>query len=169
MRIIGVCETVRAGAIGKLPQFWLMYIDMMKHQTMAHTAVQENDFNMRLHAWEYWLPFYFTSNFCNYARYGSYYLETLKNLDNLYPGLKEMLEKNGLSVQAQTRYPHRTAIYFFMHFCPGTITTHAESINSDLQRGQTFTTHTTLNTEQRLINMESRPSTEHAKTSGMQL
>ena len=24
---------------------------------------------------------------------------------------------------------------FFMHFCPGTITTHAESINSDLQRG----------------------------------
>ena len=22
-----------------------------------------------------------------------------------------------------------------MHFCPGTITTHAESINSDLQRG----------------------------------
>ena len=25
--------------------------------------------------------------------------------------------------------------YFFMHFCPGTMTTHAESINSDLQRG----------------------------------
>ena len=23
----------------------------------------------------------------------------------------------------------------FMHFCPGTMTTHAESINSDLQRG----------------------------------
>ena len=38
-----------------------------------------------------------------------------------------------------------------MHFCPGTMTTQAESINSDLQRGltgQTFTTHTTLNTEQ---------------------
>ena len=25
--------------------------------------------------------------------------------------------------------------YFFMHFCPGTMTTHAETINSDLQRG----------------------------------
>ena len=24
---------------------------------------------------------------------------------------------------------------FFMHFSPGTVTTHAESINSDLQRG----------------------------------
>ena len=26
-------------------------------------------------------------------------------------------------------------IFLFMHFCPGTITTHAESINSGLQRG----------------------------------
>ena len=25
--------------------------------------------------------------------------------------------------------------FFFMNFCPGTMTTHAESINSDLQRG----------------------------------
>ena len=32
-----------------------------------------------------------------------------------------------------------------MHFSPGTMTTHAESINSDLQ---TFTIHTTLKTEQ---------------------
>ena len=38
--------------------------------------------------------------------------------------------------------------FLSMHFCPGTITTHAESINSDIQRGQTFTTHTTVNTEQ---------------------
>ena len=38
----------------------------------------------------------------------------------------------------------------FMHFCPGTMTTHAESINSDLQRrlDRRFTTHTTLDTEQ---------------------
>ena len=37
-----------------------------------------------------------------------------------------------------------------MHFCPGTVTTHAESINSDLQRGleRRFMTHTTLNTKQ---------------------
>ena len=25
--------------------------------------------------------------------------------------------------------------FFYMHFCPGTMTTHTESINSDLQRG----------------------------------
>ena len=44
--------------------------------------------------------------------------------------------------------PKRFFIFLFMHFCPGTMTTHADSINSDLQRWQTFTTHTTLNTEQ---------------------
>ena len=32
-----------------------------------------------------------------------------------------------------------------MHFCPGTMTTHAESFNSYLQA---FTTHITLSTEQ---------------------
>ena len=42
-------------------------------------------------------------------------------------------------------------IYIFMHFCPGTMTTHTESINSDLQRGldrRRLRKHTTLNTEQ---------------------
>ena len=82
----------------------------MKYQTMAHTAVQENQFDMRIHAWEYWIPLYFATNLFNYARYGSFYLETLKTLDHLHPGLKEMLSKYGLSVQGQDKYPHRTAI-----------------------------------------------------------
>ena len=38
---------------------------------------------------------------------------------------------------------------FLMHFCSGTMTTHAESINSDLQRVlDRCLRHTTLNTEQ---------------------
>ena len=46
----------------------------------------------------------------NYARYGSYYAEVLSSLEENYPGLKDQLSKTGLSVQAQDRYPHRTAI-----------------------------------------------------------
>ena len=42
-------------------------------------------------------------------------------------------------------------IDFFMDLCPGTMTTHAESINPDLQ---TFTTHTTLNTEQNQLSIK---------------
>ena len=37
-------------------------------------------------------------------------------------------------------------IYLFMHFCPGTMTTHARSIHSDLQRLR-HTQHWTHNTE----------------------
>ena len=40
---------------------------------------------------------------------------------------------------------HLIGGFFFMHFCPGTMTSHAEST---AWTGQTFTTHTTLNTEQ---------------------
>ena len=39
-----------------------------------------------------------------------------------------------------------------MHFCPGTTTTHAESINPDLQGGlDRRLRHTTLNTEQNQV------------------
>ena len=36
-------------------------------------------------------------------------------------------------ISVKKELPSKTK--FFMHFCPGTMTTHAESINSDLQRG----------------------------------
>ena len=39
------------------------------------------------------LPFYFALNKINYARYGSYYVETLKLIDITHPDLKEMLKK----------------------------------------------------------------------------
>ena len=53
--------------------------------------------------------------------------------------------------------PSQVCTYLFMHFCPGTITTQAESINSDLQRGLDRClrhTHTTLNTKQNQLVVE---------------
>ena len=84
-------------------------MDLMKHEHMAHAAMQTNDFDLRVESWEKFLPFYFAFNKVNYARYGSYYY-TLKNMETLYPGLKDMLEKLGLSVQAQDRYQISTAL-----------------------------------------------------------
>ena len=43
-------------------------------------------------------------------------------------------EKEEISLRKSSRY-------FYAFFCPGTMTTHAESINSDLQ---TFTTHNNI-------------------------
>ena len=56
------------------------------------------------------LPFYLAFKIVNYARFGSYYVQTLKNMETLCPGLKDMIEKTGLSVQAQDRYPILTAL-----------------------------------------------------------
>ena len=43
----------------------------------------------------------------NYARYASFYVELLSCIDELHPGLRtEFL----VGVQAQDRYPHKTAI-----------------------------------------------------------
>ena len=103
-------DQIRCGMYGKNPRYWLQYIDLMKYQHMAHTAVQTNGFELRVESWETFLLFYFAFNMFNYARYGSFYVHTLKNMETLYPGLKYMLKKAGLSVQAQERYPMRTAL-----------------------------------------------------------
>ena len=103
-------ENVRDGKLGKTAQFWLIYLDLMRMQHFIHTAVQENDFNLRFHAWEYFIPFYFAFNKTNYGRYGSFYLETMRVMETKYPGLKEMLKDAGLSVQGQERYPLRISI-----------------------------------------------------------
>ena len=56
---------------------------------MMRMQQQENDFNARLAAWDYFIPLYFAFNKANYARYGSFYVETLKSIEENYPGLKD--------------------------------------------------------------------------------
>ena len=52
---------------------------------------------------------------------------------------------NAKSVNVEELKTELRCRVFFMHFCPGTMTTHAESINSDLQRGlERRLRHTTL-------------------------
>ena len=85
-------EQIRQGNLGKTAQYWLTYLDLMRMQDAIHTAVQENNFESRLYAWEYFIPFYFVFKKNNYARYGSYYLETLKAIENSYPGMNEMMK-----------------------------------------------------------------------------
>ena len=89
----------------KTVQFWLMYIDMMKMQHQAHTAMKENNYDLRLDPLQQFLSLYFNFNMHNYARYGAYYAEVLRQIGTLHPGLKDALSLKGLSKQAQDRYP----------------------------------------------------------------
>ena len=67
----------------------------------AHLAVQENNFESIHLDCKQFLPFYFALNKTNYAYYANYYVGILDNIDLLYPSTRQLLSKNGLSVQAQ--------------------------------------------------------------------
>ena len=103
-------EDIRQGKYGLTQKFWLLYTDLIQHQLLTRYSVQENNYNARLYCWEFFHKFYFALNRTNYARYGSFYVCVLQNIENIYPGLKTILETKELSVQAQKRYPLRIAI-----------------------------------------------------------
>ena len=68
----------------------------MRNQHMIHLVLQEHNFGLKLAVWKNWLSLYFATNQFNYARYDSYYIEVLGNLETLYPGLKQLVQKTGL-------------------------------------------------------------------------
>ena len=103
-------NSVRNGNLVKTATFWLYHLDLSRMQHVIHTSIQENDFEKRVLGWKYFLPFYFALNYSNYARYGSYYAQVLESIEQMYPGLKDMLKCEGLSVQAQENYSLRTSI-----------------------------------------------------------
>jgi len=104
-------QEIRDGKHGKTARFWMVYyIDLMFNQHAIHTAVQENHFENRLHSWNFMLSYFFPTNKTNYSRYGAYYVFSLYNIENVYPGNKDLLKGSGLSIQSQTRYDLRTPI-----------------------------------------------------------
>ena len=54
--------------MGKTPQFWLLYMDLMRNQFMVHTDAQNNDLDMLICGWKVFLPMYFAMNKVKYAR-----------------------------------------------------------------------------------------------------
>ena len=72
--------------------------------------VRSNNFDLRLFAWKYMIPFFFVLSKISYARYQSFYMESMRNIEKLYPNLKPLLETKGLLVQGQDRYAMGTSI-----------------------------------------------------------
>ena len=96
--------------IGQTPQFWMIYLNIMKLQHQARAAVHINNFELRVDAWQRMFPYYFVFNKTNYSRLGTYYVQSMMQIDERYPGLKDLLVNHGLSVQAQVIHPLRTSI-----------------------------------------------------------
>ena len=45
-------NSIRCGRLGKTPQCWLMYLDLIRAQHHMHLAVQENNFQVRISSWQ---------------------------------------------------------------------------------------------------------------------
>ena len=86
------------GEFGLTPQYWMMYHDAVERQHKLHYSVNTNDYNLRLRCWENSLPYFFSMNKQNYARYGTFYCRQLRHLDETPPGAKEELLSKRLSV-----------------------------------------------------------------------
>ena len=96
-----VCD----GQMSVTPQFWMICIDLMEKQYHFHTAAQEGTFGGRMCAWEFFLPFFFSTNKYNHARHGSWYKHQIRKRDSLH-SVDEII----FSVQSHARYNLQTAV-----------------------------------------------------------
>ena len=76
-----------------------LYLDMMDTQHLLHAAIKDNNFDLRLMCWKRCLPLFFSFNKQNYARYASYYVQSLELLESTHPGAKNLIVEQGISVQ----------------------------------------------------------------------
>ena len=76
----------------------MTYQKAIDRQHKFHFSTNTNDFDLRLKCWNDSLPLCFATNKQNYARYGTYYITQLENIDLPHPSAKEELQETGISV-----------------------------------------------------------------------
>ena len=76
------------GEYGKTPHFWMGYVKAVERLHILHYAINTNNFNLRLRMWDEAIQGCFSMNKVNYARFGTYYVMQLQNLDQMHPGAK---------------------------------------------------------------------------------
>ena len=89
------------GELGKTPQFWLKYMEMVSKLHLFHFAINTNNYSLKVASWDYFLPLCFTTNKIHYARYGTFYIQQLKNLDSTHPEAVQEIE-HFISVRRNT-------------------------------------------------------------------
>ena len=77
----------------------------MEKQHHFHTGAQEDKFGRRMCAWEFFLPFFLSTNKHNHARHDSWYKHQIINRDLLH-SRDEII----FSVQSHARYNLQTAV-----------------------------------------------------------
>ena len=88
------------GDFGKTVQYWIQYIDLIDHQYKLHFTIMIETISLNNNEGaDESLPLCFTTNRLHHGRYGTYYLNQMKNLHITHPGAKEEIEILGISVR----------------------------------------------------------------------
>ena len=103
-------ESIRQGRHGKTAQFWLGFVDKAWLLFRFLRATKENDLRLHIACLHEICPMFFSQGKHNYARYTAMHLHALLNLPTTHPGVAEVLEKNGLSVNRSEVPNSRNAI-----------------------------------------------------------
>ena len=90
-------EKSQQGEFGYNGEYWMTYVGLVDLVLKFHYAISRNDFDLRLTVWEEMLPFCFVFNNVHYARYGTYYVNQMKRLEETHPGATSEIKGYGLS------------------------------------------------------------------------
>ena len=72
---------------------------MVDHLHMLHYAVNTNNYDLRIIIWKELLPLFFATNRIHYARYGTYYSQSLEHIESTHLGARKEIEDVGLSIR----------------------------------------------------------------------
>ena len=72
---------------------------MVDHLHMLHYAVNTNNYDLRIIIWKELLPLFFATNRIHYARYGTYYIQSLEHIESTHLGARKEIEDVGLSIR----------------------------------------------------------------------
>ena len=86
------------GDFGKTPKSWMYYMDRIWLVLRFLRATKLNHLDLHVACLYKLCSLFFSYDHPNYARYTTIYYLILLNLDRTHPGLKDLLKRNGFSV-----------------------------------------------------------------------
>ena len=101
-------QSILNGSLGSSAQFWATYIFLINrlHRELQR-CIKTNDVGGYINVFPTMLSVFFALNRPNYARWGTLFLQKLKNLD---PKLREVLEKGAFTIRRTKKGYSRSAV-----------------------------------------------------------
>lgn len=90
-------QNIREGTLCKTAQIWVEYMLSFEHVMLLLKAIKENSLELFIAALERTCPLLFSADHFHYARYLTYYVEQLKQLDSNKPSLPEVMANKGFT------------------------------------------------------------------------